>query len=97
VIRNVVVGRLRPDADLGRLETGLAGMRRLRVEGMTALACGRDERLRDGGWDYAITADFVDEAAYRRYDADEEHNRIRRELLAPIVERVVRVQFGVPT
>ena len=40
----------------------------------------------------AIVADFEDEAAYRGYDQDAEHNRLRG-LLAAHSERVARVQF----
>jgi hypothetical protein len=67
------------------------------VKGLETLVAGRDLGLRAGNADGLVVADFQDADAYRRYDADEEHNRIRRELLAPIVERIVRVQFGVPT
>jgi Stress responsive A/B Barrel Domain len=95
MIRNVVMGRLRPDADPGLLDEGLAGLRALRVEGMVSLDCGRDAQLREGNWDYAITADFVDIGAYRRYDDDEEHNRLRREAFGPVSEQIVRVQFTV--
>ena len=95
MIRNVVMGRLRPDADPGLLDRGLAGLRALRVEGMLSLECGRDAGLRDGNWDYAITADFVDADAYRRYDEDEEHNRLRSEAFGPVSEQVARVQFTV--
>jgi hypothetical protein len=93
MIRNVVMGRLRADADLDLLEQGLAGLRALQVEGMVSLDCGRDAGLRDGNWDYAITADFVDVDAYRRYDDDEEHNRLRREAFGPVSEQVARVQL----
>ena len=40
--------------------------------------------------------DFPDEDAYRRYDLDEEHNRIRRELFAPISSEIRRIQFRLP-
>lgn len=93
MIRNVVMGRLRPDADLTLLEAGLTGLRALDIEGLVSLECGRDAGLREGNWDYAITADLTDEAAYRRYDEDEEHNRLRRESFGPVSEQIVRVQF----
>ena len=99
MIRNVVMGRLHPDADLEQLEAGLAGLRALcgdgGIEGLVSLTCGRDAGLREGNWDYAVTADLVDEQAYVRYDEDEQHNRIRRELLGPLSEQIVRVQFVV--
>ena len=98
MIRNVVMGRLRPDADLDLLEAGLEGLRALvggRIEGLLSLQCGRDAGLREGNWDFAITADLTDEAAYRRYDEDEEHNRLRRENFGPVSEQIVRVQYVV--
>jgi len=93
MIRNVVMGRLHPDADRELLEAGLAGLRALSIDGLIRLDCGSDAGLRTGNWDYAVTADLADEQAYRRYDEDEEHNRIRRELLGPVSEQIVRVQF----
>lgn len=93
MIRNVVVGRLKPDAEPTLIEQGLAGIVALRIAGMTAIHAGRDAGLREGNWDYTITADFDDEAAYRAYDGDEEHNRLRREFFGPASAEIVRVQF----
>jgi hypothetical protein len=81
------------EEQIAALVRAMAG---LRIEGMMALASGPDEGLRSGNWDYALTADFQDSLAYARYDADPEHNRIRRDLAAPITESLVRVQFEVP-
>ena len=39
---------------------------------------------------------LVDDDAYRIYDADPEHNRIRRELFAPISSSIERIQFALP-
>jgi hypothetical protein len=44
---------------------------------------------------FAVTVDLPDEAAYRAYDLDAEHNRVRAELFAPIRERVDRIQFRI--
>jgi hypothetical protein len=102
VIRNVVVGRLRPaDApaqqavDAALLQEGLAGIAALRFPGMLAMSVGCDLGLREGGWSFAITNDWQDAGAYRVYDADEEHNRLRREIFAEICEDIARVQFDV--
>ena len=38
-------------------------------------------------------ADFDDEDAYRRYDTDAEHARIRRELAVHLIETIDRCQF----
>lgn len=52
--------------------------------------------MREGGWNFAITNDWADVESYRVYDADEEHNRLRSEVFAPICENLARVQFTVP-
>ena len=96
MIRNVVLGRLRADAERDLLDQGLAGILALQIEGMSQVRVGRDVGLRPGTWDYAITCDFVDADAYRRYDEDDEHNRLRREFFAPLSEEIARLQFELP-
>lgn len=93
MIRNVVVGRVRPDVSRGQVEEALAAIAALDPPGCLDLRVGVDAGLREGNWSFCITADFTDEDAYRRYDLEEEHNRIRRELFGPISEQIVRVQF----
>jgi Stress responsive A/B Barrel Domain len=102
VIRNVVVGRLRSAgdpaqqaADAALLQEGLAAIAALEFPGMLAMNVGTDLGLRDGGWSFAITNDWQDASAYRVYDADAEHNRLRREIFAKICQDIVRVQFQV--
>jgi hypothetical protein len=102
VIRNVVVGRLRPAedpaqqaADAALLREGLAGVAALRFPGLVAMSVGLDLGLRDGGWTFAITNDWQDADAYRVYDADQEHNRLRREIFAKVCQDIARVQFQV--
>jgi hypothetical protein len=95
MIRNVVVGRVRPDVTPDTIDAALAAIVALAPEGCTDLRVGRDLGLREGNWSFSITGDFVDEAAYRRYDEDPEHNRIRREMFAPISEEIVRIQFPI--
>ena len=95
-VRNVVVGRLREGADPALLDAALAAIAALDLPGLLAMHVGRDLGLREGGWDFAITNDWADEDAYRGYDRDEEHERIRREQFAPICEQIVRVQLALP-
>lgn len=97
MIRNVVVGRLRDGVSPDAIEPALQALRDLRVDGVAfTLVAGVDLGLRDGSASYALTGDFVDEDAYRAYDADAEHNRIRREMFAPISASIERVQFRLP-
>ena len=93
MVRNVVLGRLRADASPELLEEAFAALLRVQVEGLLEMRVGRDAALRAGNWDYAITVDLVDAEAYRRYDEDEEHNRIRRELFGPVSSEIARAQF----
>jgi hypothetical protein len=97
MIRNVVVGRLRDGVTPQEIEPALQALRDLKVEGVAfTLVAGVDRGLRDGNASYGLTCDLVDDDAYRIYDADPEHNRIRREMFAPLSVTVERVQFRLP-
>ena len=91
-----MVGRLRRGADEELLAEALRGLLLLPLDGLLEMHVGRDAGLREGTWDYVITADFADADAYRRYDADEEHNRLRRELFDVLSDEIARVQFEIP-
>jgi DNA-binding FadR family transcriptional regulator len=93
VIRHVVVGRLKPDVAEDAIRPVLEALARLRTPGLVEIRTGLDLRLKDGTWDLAITTDLEDAAAYRAYDTDPEHDRIRREQLLPLVAELARVQF----
>src|ERR1700685_3076850 len=102
MIRNVVVGRLRPAddpaqraADAALLADGRAGIAALKFPGLRAMHVGTDLNLREGGWTFAITNDWRDAEAYRVYDEDEEHNRLRREIFATVCQDIARVQFEI--
>ena len=97
MIRNVVVGRVREGVPAEQVEAAIQALRDLRVEGVEfRLVGGQDRGLREGNASFALTADFVSDEAYRTYDADPEHNRIRRELVAPISSSIERIQFALP-
>jgi hypothetical protein len=93
MIRNIVVGRVRAGVPREDVEKALAAIEALEPEGLLDMRTGVDAGLRPGNWSFSITADFVDEDAYIRYDLEEEHNRVRRELIAPICDDVARIQF----
>ncbi|UEA57994.1 Dabb family protein [Gordonia otitidis] len=98
MIRNVVMGRLRPAdgeaalRDRRQLDEGLAGIAALRLPGLLSNRIGLDLGLREGGWSFAITNDWVDADAYRTYDLDPEHYRFRA-MVVEVCEQVARVQF----
>jgi hypothetical protein len=92
VIRNITLLKARSGHDRARMEEILTELRTMRIPGLTRIWVGSDRGLREGNWDYGIVADLEDEDAYRRYDADAEHNRIRAELL-PLIEQLARCQI----
>lgn len=100
MIRNVVLGRLRPaegadaERDLAQLRDGLAGVAALQLPGLVANHVGLDAGVREGGWSFAITNDFEDVEAYRRYDNDPEHI-VHRTRIGEVCEQVARVQFEI--
>ena len=97
MIRNVVLCRLASDATAAQraqLRAGLAGIAALDLPGMVANHVGVDAGLRAGGWSAAITNDWIDADAYRRYDADPEHNRHRAAIVEACAE-VARVQLEI--
>ena len=95
MIRNVVLVALRPGADPDAVAAIQDGLRSLDCPGTIAYTLGDDLGLRAGNWSFAIVADFTDAAAYRAYDADAEHNRLRARL-APLARTTARAQFEVP-
>jgi hypothetical protein len=95
VIRNVVLIKLKPGTPPEAVEGLRQALEKVDSPGRRSFSMGMDAGLRDGNVDVAIVGDFDDEDAYRAYDADPEHNRIRRELLAPIAERVERCQYRI--
>jgi hypothetical protein len=95
MIRNIVLIQLSPDADLAKVAEIQDGFRHLDRPGTVSYTLGNDLGLKDGSWSFGIVADFADEASYRGYDVDAEHNRLRGELAAHTAQ-VARVQFELP-
>ena len=95
MIRNVVIVKLKEGVEPATVERIVNAMLGLQMPGLLNMSCGADAGLREGNADLALVVDLEDEAAYRAYDEDPEHNRIRRELIAPHTEKVERVQYRI--
>jgi hypothetical protein len=93
MIRNVVMFKLKDGYDAAEVAAIQDGLRGLDLPGCTSYTLGDDLGLREGNWSFGIVADFEDEASYRYYDAEPEHNRLRG-LLAARIEQAARVQFS---
>jgi len=94
MIRHVALFDLREAADITQIEEALAIVRQLEP-GIRDASWGPDAGLREGNAGFTSVWDFVDEAAYRAWDAHPEHERVRRELILPNIEGVRRGQFHV--
>jgi hypothetical protein len=77
------------------IEQGLATLRG-RLPTLRAYAFGRDVGLREGNADFAVVADFDDEAGWRSYSEDPEHRRVIEELIVPVTEVRSAVQLRLP-
>ena len=95
VIRNIVLAKLKDGVDAKDVREMVATLRLIRTPGLVSISVGQDLGLRNGNWDVAVVTDLEDEESYRLYDTDPEHNRIRREIVAPLVERIERCQIEV--
>jgi hypothetical protein len=95
MIRHVSVFTLKEGADVARVRAAVDLLVE-RVPGAVAYAYGSDLGLRAGNGGFALSFDFPDEAAYRAWDTDPEHERIRRELILPHLTGVLRCQFRLP-
>ena len=95
MIRSVATVRFRAGTTDAQVDAFTDALLALEIDGMTARSCGRDLGLRDTAVDYAIVLDFEDEAAYRRYDDDADHVRLRSGLAAEIVDSGSICQFEV--
>jgi Stress responsive A/B Barrel Domain len=93
MLRNVVMIRFRPGVPEAQIDAVQVALEELDFPERTNLSIGRDAGLREGNMNFVALADFPDEDSYRRFDADEEHNRVRRDLIAPIAESVERCQY----
>jgi hypothetical protein len=94
MIRHVIMVQFRPGAteeQIGILTTAWDDFRS-RYKGLLGLTFGRDLGLREGNMPLVAVFDFVDEDAFRVFDTDDHHNRVRQEI-APFVERAERCQF----
>ena len=95
MIRSVVLFSVKEGTRPEQLDAIVRAMKAITFEGCRRWELVRDLNLRAGNMPYAFVSEFDDEAAYRAYDTHGEHNRIRRELVAPIVEKVERIQCAV--
>jgi hypothetical protein len=96
VFRHVVMFKFRDDATEEQrraVSAGLAGLPSS-IPGVRAFAFGPDAGVAADNYDLAVVAEFDDEAAYREYAGHEEHQRVVRQLIRPVIVARAAVQFA---
>src|SRR5437899_2137674 len=97
MIRHVVVVTWLPqasDKQKQQVQDGLATLPPL-MTGLRSYSFGPDAGVTEGNADFAIVADFDDEAAYVAYRDHPAHVDVVRRLIAPISQQRKAVQFEV--
>jgi hypothetical protein len=95
MIRHVVLFRWKPEATNEQKQLVAAELRRLPplVASIQSLEIGVDAGLNEGNADFAVTADFDDEAGYRAYVDHPAHRAVVAKYIAPIVADRLAAQF----
>lgn len=95
MIRHVVVFSWKPEATSEQVEQIATELRELAASlpAVKAYACGANAGINPGALDFAVTADFDDEAAYVSYRDHPGHRDIIDRLITPITAHRASVQF----
>jgi hypothetical protein len=95
MIRHVVLFHWKPEATDEQkrfVATELATLPTL-VPSIIGFSLGADAGINEGNADFAVTADFDDEAGYLAYRDDPDHRSIVTKHVGPIVANRTAIQF----
>ena len=94
---HVVLFRWQPGVTADQIDELSRSLRALstRLDGCRSYTCGPGLGLSDFSSDYGVVATFEDRAAWDAYMVDPEHDRIRSELILPIVADRAGIQMDV--
>jgi hypothetical protein len=95
MIRHVVMFRWKPEATAEQVEQIVAELRKLAVSipAIKAYSFGPDAGINQGNFDFAVTADFDDEAGYTSYRDHPDHRAIIGTYITPITAQRAAAQF----
>ncbi len=95
MFQHVALFRWQPGTTPEQVESAAAALRALAatLSGVRSYECGAGLGLSETSYDFGVVAAFEDKAAWDAYMADEEHDRIRSELIAPIVAERAGIQL----
>lgn len=97
MIRHVALFRWKPGVTAEQVVAATAALDRLPavVDTIRRYEHGPDQRFGSPRWDYAVVAEFDDEAGWRTYDEHPEHDEVRREVVSPLAEDRASIQLQV--
>lgn len=95
MIRHVVAFTWTPETTPERVEQITAELTSLSksIPAIRSYACGPDAGITSGNADYAVVADFDDEAGYITYRDHPDHKEIIARLIAPAIAQRAAVQY----
>src|SRR3954447_121383 len=93
--RHVALFRWQPGATPAQIDAVTPALEALAatLSGVRSYTCGPSLGLSPTSYDYGVVAEFEDKAAWDAYMANGEHDRIRTELIAPIVGERAGIQL----
>lgn len=95
MIRHIVAFTWKPEAtpeQVGQIATELRDLA-ASIPAIRAYACGPDAGITKGNFDFAVAADFDDEAGFVSYRDNPGHRDIVARLITPIMAQRAAVQF----
>ena len=95
MVEHLVLFRWKEGADSAAIESALEGLRALEdaIPGILELTCGHNFSDRAKGFDAGLYVRFENRAALDAYGPHPAHQRVVQELLAPIREDVIALDF----
>ncbi|KAA0233133.1 MAG: Dabb family protein [Actinobacteria bacterium] len=95
MFRHVAMFRWTADATEQAKAAAVAGLAGLPAEigAIREYRFGPDAGLAETNWDFAIVADFDDEAGYLTYRDHESHQRLLANVLRPVISERAAVQY----
>lgn len=95
MLRHVALFRWKPETtpgDIARLEEGLATLP-AKIPAIKAYRFGRNLGIQPGTADFAVVADFADQAGFEAYTNDPVHQAVIRERIRPFVAQREAIQY----
>lgn len=93
--RHVVMFRWNDAADAAAKQAVADGLAALpgQISELLDYRYGPDAGLAEGNWDFAVVADFADQAGYEVYCDHQAHRAVIAELIRPLVAQRAAVQL----